>query len=349
MVNCTFEERGVKVLIAENSLATVMNLAKNISSWGYEVAIAQNGWEAWSIINREDIRLAILDWVISGIDGLLLCKKIRQELNEKNSKYIYIILLTGKDQQEDIIAGLTAGADDYMVKPPNLLELKVRLINGSRIIELEDKRIHLASHDTLTNLWNRNKIFEFLGEELERSSREGQETGIIMIDIDNFKKVNDTHGHCIGDIVLEEVAARLKKSIRMYDKIGRYGGDEILIVLPNCNQTKTAQIADRLRKKVCQKKIKTDEGNLGVTISLGGASTQALSKITLENLLQASDGALYLAKKNGRNCSVVNESRNILEYGDSQASPEMPGERTRKTSEAQNPGIILHSKISSRN
>jgi two-component system cell cycle response regulator len=297
----------LKVLIAEDSLVTSLNLAKNISSWGYEVITAQNGWEAWSLIKKEAIRLAILDWMMPGIDGLHLCKKIRQELTTQKSKYIYIILLTGKDQQEDIIVGLSAGADDYMIKPANLLELKVRLLNGSRIIELEDKRIHLASYDSLTGLWNRNKIFEFLEEELERSSREGQETGILMIDIDNFKQVNDTHGHYTGDVVLAEVAARLKDSIRLYDKIGRYGGDEILIVLPNCNQSKIAQIAERLRKTICEKEIKTDIGNLIVTISLGGASTQSLSKITLENLLQVSDSALYLAKKQGRNRTIVDE------------------------------------------
>lgn len=298
----------MKVLIAEDSLVTSLNLAKNISSWGYEVITARNGWEAWSLIKKEAIRLAILDWMMPGIDGLHLCKKIRQELTTQKSKYIYIILLTGKDQQEDIIAGLSAGADDYMVKPANLLELKVRLLNGSRIIELEDKRIHLASYDSLTGLWNRNKIFEFLEEELERNSREGQETGILMIDIDDFKQVNDTHGHYTGDVVLAEVAARLKNSIRMYDKIGRYGGDEILIVLPNCNQTKITQIAERLRKTICQEEIKTDVGSITVTISLGGTSTQCLSKITLENLLQASDSALYLAKKHGRNRSIVDEA-----------------------------------------
>lgn len=298
----------MKVLIAEDSLVCSLSLAKNISSWGYEVVTAQNGWEAWSCIKKENIRLAILDWMMPGIDGLHLCKKIRQELTDPNAKYIYIILLTGKDQQEDIISGLSAGADDYMVKPANLLELKVRLLNGSRIIELEDKRIHLASYDSLTNLWNRNKIFEFLEEELERSTRENQQTGILMVDIDNFKQVNDTYGHYIGDVVLEEVAARLKDSLRLYDKIGRYGGDEILIVLPNCNQNKIAQIAERLRQTVCQKKIKTDSGNLRITVSLGGASTQTLSKLTLENLLQASDSALYLAKKHGRNCAVVAEA-----------------------------------------
>lgn len=298
----------MKVLIADDNIICSRNLAKNIADWGYDVITARSGTEAWSLIRREDIRLAILDWMMPGMNGVDLCRKIRNELSEKNAKYIYIILLTGKDQQEDIITGLSSGADDYMTKPANLLELKVRLINGSRIIELEDKRIQLATYDSLTNLWNRNKIFEFFEEELDRSDREGHDLGIIMIDIDNFKQVNDSYGHFIGDKVLTEVSMRLKHSLRKYDKIGRYGGDEILVVLPNCSQQNIAQIAERLREVICKNKIKTDAGLLDITISLGGASTQALSKRTVKNLLQASDSALYLAKKHGRNCAVVAEA-----------------------------------------
>jgi diguanylate cyclase (GGDEF)-like protein len=298
----------LKILIAEDNNILCRNLAKNIFEWGYEVVTARDGVDAWKLIKKENIRLAILDWMMPGIDGINLCRKIRQELSGAKSRYIYIILLTGKDQQEDIIAGLSAGADDYMIKPANLLELKVRLLNGSRIIELEDKRIHLASYDSLMNLWNRIKIFDFFEEELERSAREGRHTGIIMVDIDNFKQVNDTYGHYIGDQVLTEVAFRLKHSIRRYDKIGRYGGDEVLVVLPNCSQKDIARIAERLRDVISSKSIKTDAGPLDISISLGGASTQVLSKGTMKNLLQASDRALYLAKKRGRNRTIVAEA-----------------------------------------
>jgi two-component system cell cycle response regulator len=300
------EESVMRVLITDDGHGTSQNLAENISSWGFDTIMARNEQEAWSIIEKKDIRLAVLDRTMQGIDVLKLCKKIRQTQTGEICKYIYIILLAERKQHEDIIAGLSSGADDYMVKPPDLLELKVRLLNGIRIIELEDKHIKLACFDSLTNIWNRNKIFEFLEEELERQSRMNQETGIIMIDIDNFKLVNDTHGHYIGDVVLAEVASLLKASIRLYDKIGRYGGDEFLIVLPNCNQTDIAKVSERLRHKIMKKKIKTDEGDLSITISIGGVTSQSLSKLTLKNFLQASDDALYLAKKHGRNCTVVN-------------------------------------------
>ena len=299
----------MKILIAEDCVILSRNLARNISNWGYQVVTARNGTEAWNSILKDNIRLAILDWMMPGIDGIALCRKIRKELPKNKSEYVYIILLTGKNQQEDIIEGLSSGADDYMIKPANLLELKVRLINGSRIINLEDKRIQLATTDSLTDLWNRRKIFEFLGEELERGKREPIYIGTIMIDIDNFKQINDNFGHSIGDKVLSEVAFRLKHSLRLYDKIGRYGGDEILIVLPNCDQNNVKVIAERLKQVICSNKINTTAGDLDITISLGGASTQNLQKISLDKLLENSDNALYLAKQQGRNCAIVTDPK----------------------------------------
>jgi len=257
----TRETSNLKVLIAEDNVILSRNLAKNISKWGYKVVTARNGSEAWKYVLEDNIRLAILDWIMPEIDGI------------------------------------------------TLLELKVRLMNGSRIINLEDKRIQLATTDSLTNLWNRRKIFEFLGEELDRGTRERIYIGTIMIDIDNFKQINDNFGHSVGDKVLSEVAFRLKHSLRGYDKIGRYGGDEMLIVLPNCDKNNVTVIAERLKQVICSKKIKTNAGDLGVTISLGGASTQNLHKISLDKLIESSDSALYLAKQHGRNCAVVTEPK----------------------------------------
>ena len=297
----------MKVLIAEDNIILNRNLSRNISNWGYEVVTTQNGLEAWNHILKDNIRLAVLDWMIPGINGIDLCTKIRKELPMNKSEYVYIILLTGKNQQEDIIKGLSSGADDYMIKPANLLELKVRLMNGSRIINLEDKRIQLATTDSLTGLWNRRRIFKFLEEELDRGAREHGHIAVIMIDIDNFKHINDNFGHTIGDKVLSEAAFRLKNSLRRYDKIGRYGGDEMLIVLPNCDQKNVTIIAERLRQVICNKKIKTTAGDLDVTISLGGTSTQSLNEISLDKILETSDKALYEAKQLGRNRSVLTE------------------------------------------
>jgi len=288
----------LKILIAEDNIILSRSLARNISNWGYEVVTARNGSEAWNTILKDNIRLAILDWMMPGIDGLSLCRKIRTELPKNKTKYIYLILLTGKNHQEDIIEGLSSGADDYMIKPANLLELKVRITNGRRIIKLEDKSLQLATTDSLTNIWNRRKIFEFLEDELNRGAREHTSIGTIMIDIDNFKQINDNFGHSVGDKVLTEVAYRLKHSLRSYDKIGRYGGDEMFLVLPNCDKDNVIIIMERLRQTISNNKVKTKAGDLDLTISLGGASTQDIDEISFKKMLEKSDKALYQAKRN---------------------------------------------------
>jgi len=299
----------MKVLIAEDNQISRKILEKNIKNWGYEVLIAKNGEKAWQAFQSNKIRLAILDWMMPEIDGVELCRKIRKK---KDYNYTYIIILTSKDRQEDIIKGLSAGADDYMIKPFNSLELRARLQNGRRIIELEDKLLksqkklrELAARDSLTELWNRTTIFKLFEEELERSKREKYPTGAIMIDIDNFKGINDSLGHFIGDNVLVEVSSRLKKRARIYDKIGRYGGDEFLIILPKCGQLEVKKIADRLRLAICEKKIKTSKSPLAITISMGGVSSEILSCHSIEELIQACDMALYKAKKKGRNCVIL--------------------------------------------
>jgi len=163
------------------------------------------------------------------------------------------------------------------------------------------------------NGWNRKKILEFFKEELERCRRENQSTGLIMVDIDLFKRVNDNYGHFIGDRVLIEVGRRLKKSIRKYDKIGRYGGDEMLIVLPDCSQVNVKKIAERLRQGVSEEKIETGKVSLKVTISVGGTSSDISSLASGDDLIQISDLAMYSAKKKGRNCVVILDSLQKIE------------------------------------
>jgi two-component system cell cycle response regulator len=297
----------MKVLIAEDELISCRALEKSVAGWGYETVIAKNGKEAWEALRKDEIRIAVVDWMMPGMDGIELCQKIRHDYQQKKSKYTYIILLTGKDQQGDVITGLSAGADDYITKPFSFVELKVRIQNGERIIKVEDDQIELASYDSLTKVWNRKKILDFFKEELSRGRRDNQATGVIIADIDWFKNVNDSHGHFIGDEVLIEVVSRLKKCIRGYDKLGRYGGDELILVLPNCGLTHVKDVAERLRLSVCEKKISTKKGLLNVTISLGGISSDVSSEASTDELIQASDKALYSAKKKGRNKAVIVE------------------------------------------
>jgi two-component system chemotaxis response regulator CheY len=298
----------MKILIAEDDFISCRALENNLKEWGYDVVSARDGNEAWDLAMQHDIRLAILDWNMPGIDGIELSQKIRNEYQEEDSKYVYIILLTGRGGQDDIIQGLSTGADDYMTKPYSFVELKYRVQNGERIIKNEDKRIRLASLDNLTKLWNRNKIFDFLDTELSRGIRENTPTGVVMIDIDHFKRINDRYGHLIGDEVLVEVAYRLKNAIRPYDRIGRYGGDEMLVVLPNCSNKEAKNIAKRLYDSVTKEKIPTEVGSLKINISIGCVSNENDLQVSRMELIQASDNALLSAKKKGRDRIILSKS-----------------------------------------
>ena len=295
----------MKVLIAEDDVAFCESLEKDIKGWGYEVITANSGKEAWQLIENGEVRLSILDAMMSDIDGFELCRKIRRDIQEKKLKNTFIILLIEKGRKDDIAKGLSMGADDYVIKPFGFLELKVRIQNGERIIRLEDSCKKLATFDPLTKMLNRNKILEFLSDELNRGWREDHPTGVIMADIDRFKKVNDTFGHSAGDTVLVQVAARLKKAIRPYDKAGRYGGDEILIILPNCDMKNLKLVAERLRRCISEKKIKTKAAVLDITLSIGGTSSEISSDASVNDLMQTSDNALLLAKRKGRNWVIL--------------------------------------------
>ena len=301
----------MKVLIAENDPDLIATLENDIKELGHEVVFANNGKEAWEVIQKGEVRLVIIDRTMPEIDGIEICRKTRHEIQQEKSKNIYIILITGKNRKDDILEGLSAGVDDYLTKPIDFVELKVRLQNGERIIQLEDSCIELSSYDRLTNLLKRDKILELLDEEIHRGWRENRPTGVILADIDYFKQINDTYGHFAGDKVLAEVALRVKNSIRPYDKAGRYGGDEILFVLPNCGVDVVKLVGERLCRSVNENKIKTESALLDVTITLGGTSSNISSQTSGDNLISSCDKALYIAKEQGRNRIIAADSTQI--------------------------------------
>jgi two-component system, cell cycle response regulator len=295
-------------LIAEDDPIFRRILENWFRKWDYGVTAVDNGLAAWEILQREDApQLAILDWMMPGMDGIELCSRIR---SRKQGPYRYVLLLTAKDDKQDVIAGLEAGADDYLTKPFDVDELRARVRAGRRILDLQAALIcaqndlqYAAAHDTLTGLWNRGAIFDLLRREVSRRQRTGDPLGVVMADIDYFKKINDTHGHLVGDEVLQEVTRRLAADVRPYDVVGRYGGEEFLIVFPGCTLANLIVGAERLRQSIASHPVETSAGPVAVTLSLGLASVEQDEKDTLgcEGLLRAADEALYAAKARGRN------------------------------------------------
>jgi two-component system, cell cycle response regulator len=296
----------MRILVAEDDRVTRRLLESYIGKWGHETIACSTGTDAWQVLSSENPpRVAVIDWMMPEMTGVEVCQRVREEARRP---YVYIILLTSKGGKEDIVQGLDAGADDYIVKPFNPNELRVRVRAGTRIIQLqEDLQAALemsefrASHDLLTGLKNRAAVMEALKNELARSARQNIPAGIIIADVDHFKRVNDRHGHLAGDAVLREVAHRLGASMRPYDTVGRYGGEEFLIVLPGCNSEEAAQIAERLRSGFTEHPLVTPEGSFDITLSFGVSSWSGSTACDSDNVIREADQALYQAKDRGRN------------------------------------------------
>jgi two-component system cell cycle response regulator len=300
----------MRILIAEDDALSRTLLERTLQRAGYAVISVENGAQAIAELVKQDApRLALLDWIMPEMDGVEVCREIRRR---KEQAYTYLILLSSRESKEDIVAGLESGADDYLTKPFNVDELKARLRTGHRILELEDHLVEAresmrfqATHDLLTSLWNRGVIVELMTHEIMRSRRERSCTAVMMCDIDHFKSVNDQHGHAIGDEVLREVARRLHNSVRSYDMVGRYGGEEFLVALNKCNPGSAISRAENLREKIAGRPIQTANKPVSVTISIGLALSTEFTECTIEEIMHHADMALYAAKAAGRNCVRV--------------------------------------------
>jgi two-component system cell cycle response regulator len=300
----------MRILIADDESMSRKLLQKTLERVGYEVTAVENGrLAAEHLCSADGPRLALLDWVMPELDGPGVCREVRKR---KVQSYVYMVLLTSKESKEDVVAGLESGADDYLTKPFDPEELKARLRTGLRILNLEDRLVEAreemrfqATHDGLTALWNRGVIVELLGRELARSRRENVCTAILIGDLDHFKSVNDTYGHLVGDDVLKETAKRLLSSVRSYDFVGRYGGEEFLVVLNNCNPAFGLARAEEIRKTIAQKPVPSSSGPVPITMSLGLLLSQEWGYRPVEELLHEADTALYAAKAAGRNCVKV--------------------------------------------
>jgi two-component system, cell cycle response regulator len=300
------ESPKMKVLAAEDNPVFQSMLRTMLTKWGYEAIMARDGLEALRTLESEDgPRLAILDWMMPGIDGVELCRRIRAAAREP---YVYIVLLTARTEAQDLVEGMESGADDYLTKPFHPHELRVRLRAGTRILQLQDQLVQArealrfqATHDGLTGMLNRASILEALANELARAGRNDSSVAVLLADIDRFKAINDTRGHFAGDAVLREAGQRMKSVMRRYDSMGRYGGEEFLIVLPGCDGNAATQQARRIVEAFGGSPFSAGDLRFSVTCSVGVSYRAPAGELDADALIREADAALYKAKSKGRN------------------------------------------------
>jgi diguanylate cyclase (GGDEF)-like protein len=300
----------LKILVADDDGVSRKILTTMLTKWGYDVSVVCDGKQALDAMQSPDAPLlAILDGMMPEMDGVDVCREIRMMQTDVRP---YLILLTGRENKADLVMGIDAGADDYLIKPCEPEELKVRIRAGVRIVDLQTEALaakraleHQASHDGLTGILNRAAVLDGLARELSRARRSGATVSVVMIDLDHFKHINDSHGHGAGDTVLVEAVKRMMGQIRPYEDLGRYGGEEFLAVLSDCDVARAMHVAERLRLAICEEVFRLKRISIEVTASFGVADSTQVESCTPEQLIHLADAALYRAKENGRNCTEI--------------------------------------------
>jgi two-component system, cell cycle response regulator len=297
------------VLIVDDDSATRIILKAWLDKELYEVTLAEDGSEAWSLLEQQRRpKLILLDWAMPQMDGVALCRRLREA---RHDYYPYILMMTDRQEKGEVAEALQAGADDYLAKPFDNGDLQARLTVALRILERQDNLIQAreelriqAMKDALTGLWSRTAFLELFERELDRAVRAKSQTGLLFLDLDHFKKINDTHGHLVGDRVLKEFAQRLRGQVRSYDFVGRYGGEEFCVALPDCNRDQLCNRAESIREAIAANPIHVPGCSVALTISIGATVAEPLQRRMLTFPFAVADLALYKAKSSGRNCTV---------------------------------------------
>ena len=295
----------MKILIGDDSLTHRVMLEAIVRQWGFEAVLAEDGQQAWEILSGADApRLVLLDWEMPGLDGLEVCRQVRERQDQDPP---YILLLTARQETADIVAGLDAGANDYIAKPFENTELHARLRVGARMLDLQRELIDArealefqATHDALTGMLNRGAVMRALEQGIEDAGKSGQTLQIGLVDLDHFKRINDTHGHPAGDAVLRQAAHRIESTLRGDDLVGRYGGEEFLLLLIG-EAADAPAFCERLRGAIADRPFDDGEISHRVTISGGFVTLEPRDGRSASELLAAADKLLYEAKAAGRN------------------------------------------------
>ncbi|MHB9096226.1 MAG: GGDEF domain-containing response regulator [Syntrophales bacterium] len=289
----------MKILIAEDDPTSNLLLKSMLLRWGFDVVTTFNGADAWRILQGEDVpQIAIIDWVMPGMEGLEVCRRIR-EIEKGGDRYTYVVILTGRDDKEDIVVGIGAGADDYIVKPFDKEELKARLNAGQRIIELQTalriankKLLSMSRLDPLTGASSRSAILEDLDLAMYRSTREKKSLSISLVDIDNLKEMNERSGRAEGDRILQVSVRRINACLRRTDNFGRYGKDEFLIILPGVDLDTGMTICHRIQNAI-------NDDSFPITVSQSLAVWDG--KASCEEFIALAEHTFLTTKTDGRN------------------------------------------------
>jgi len=314
-----------RILVVDDHEDNVEVLRARLEARGYDVEGAMDGQSALDTVKRWCPDLILLDVMMPDMDGLEVVRRLKAD---RTLPFIPVIMQTALDSTERMVAGLEAGADDYVTKPINFPELEARVRSLLRIKKLQqelgerekelsqmnDRLLYISLTDGLTGVDNRRALEKSLHEMFEHSLRLHEPIACVMCDIDHFKKVNDTYGHAAGDEVLKQFAEILKQEAREIDKVGRYGGEEFLLLLPGTVLDSAVTFAERVRQRVEANTFSFEGGTLKRTVSLGVASWPHPRITGREEMLKAADDALYVAKEMGRNRVVRFDSAEFNEH-----------------------------------
>lgn len=319
----------MKILLADDEPIARTMLEHWLTGWGYDVVCVKDGPAALGVLEtNQDVRVAVLDWVMPGMDGVDICRQVRMS---RRDTYVYVILLTARDDKNDISRGLEAGADDYLIKPCNPFELSVRLNAGKRVLELSDQLAkaraeleHRAMRDALTGVLARGPALEFLERELSRAERTREPVGVLNIRLDQFEQLRADRGTDVIDRACEEVAKRLGKATRRYDLLGRLAEGEFLLVLPGCDADVTAKVAARVRDALSDAPVSVGKSSFRVTAGFGVASTAQRPGARLAQLMGAASQAARAAQHQGRDAVFVARPQEWHESEKANAASSVP-------------------------
>lgn len=321
---------SARVLLVEDDPLQANVTRKFLQKTGYEVVWVQDGINAIKMVKTSALDIILLDLVMPGMDGYEVCRWLKLE---EDTRGIPIIMLTVRKDLSDKISGLRVGADDYLPKPYNELELNARIYASLRTKALQDElrkknsqmekllaRLErMAVTDALTGLYNRHRFHESLAKEFERAKRYSTPFSLVMFDIDHFKKVNDDYGHLAGDMALKEISNILLQSVREIDTAARYGGEEFMAILPNTEKNDAVSLAERMRKKIGRHKFGEIDRPITVSVGISGMPDEVID--SEDKLIRCADFALYKAKNRGRNCVEIADGKDVLDASGSQEVP----------------------------